>query len=143
MCVFAFAFVRAQSWQTVLTPLGWSLEPELWRFMVRRSSSRFGTQPGRSASGLSPGPTTGGPRGPSWSMTSPGRGGGGGGHVSVGGFGNLESLFRRSTYNHLSSWLTDARNLTNPNTVRDTHLLVYLCEDLCRRRVHFLTLTWP
>ncbi|KAG7468786.1 Ras-related Rab-14 [Solea senegalensis] len=26
-------------------------------------------------------------------------------------------LNRRSTYNHLSSWLTDARNLTNPNTV--------------------------
>ena len=26
---------------------------------------------------------------------------------------------RRSTYNHLSSWLTDARNLTNPNTVSD------------------------
>jgi hypothetical protein len=26
-------------------------------------------------------------------------------------------VFRRSTYNHLSSWLTDARNLTNPNTV--------------------------
>jgi len=26
-------------------------------------------------------------------------------------------LFRRNTYNHLSSWLTDARNLTNPNTV--------------------------
>ena len=25
---------------------------------------------------------------------------------------------RRSTYNHLSSWLTDTRNLTNPNTVR-------------------------
>ncbi|KAI6192280.1 Ras domain containing protein [Aphelenchoides bicaudatus] len=24
---------------------------------------------------------------------------------------------RRSTYNHLSSWLTDAKNLTNPNTV--------------------------
>ncbi|XP_040573526.1 ras-related protein Rab-14 isoform X1 [Lepeophtheirus salmonis] len=24
---------------------------------------------------------------------------------------------RRHTYNHLSSWLTDARNLTNPNTV--------------------------
>ena len=24
---------------------------------------------------------------------------------------------RRSTYNHLNSWLTDARNLTNPNTV--------------------------
>ena len=23
----------------------------------------------------------------------------------------------RSTYNHLSSWLTDAKNLTNPNTV--------------------------
>ncbi|XP_064395131.1 ras-related protein Rab-14-like isoform X2 [Halichondria panicea] len=25
-------------------------------------------------------------------------------------------ITRRSTYNHLSSWLTDARNLTNPNT---------------------------
>ena len=31
---------------------------------------------------------------------------------------HLHLLFlRRSTYNHLSSWLTDARNLTNPNTV--------------------------
>merc|ERR1712071_264873 len=26
-------------------------------------------------------------------------------------------ITRRSTYNHLSSWLSDARNLTNPNTV--------------------------
>eukprot|EP00123_Amoebidium_parasiticum_P000668 comp11536_c0_seq1/m.5991 comp11536_c0_seq1/g.5991 ORF comp11536_c0_seq1/g.5991 comp11536_c0_seq1/m.5991 type:complete len:215 (-) comp11536_c0_seq1:530-1174(-) len=26
-------------------------------------------------------------------------------------------ITRRTTYNHLSSWLTDARNLTNPNTV--------------------------
>lgn len=26
-------------------------------------------------------------------------------------------ITRRSTYNHLSSWLTDARNLTNPNTI--------------------------
>ena len=24
---------------------------------------------------------------------------------------------RRATYNHVTSWLTDARNLTNPNTV--------------------------
>jgi Ras-related protein Rab-14 len=24
---------------------------------------------------------------------------------------------RRVTYNHLSSWLTDAKNLTHPNTV--------------------------
>lgn len=24
---------------------------------------------------------------------------------------------RRSTFNHLTSWLTDARNMTNPNTV--------------------------
>lgn len=31
-------------------------------------------------------------------------------------------LCRRSTYNHLSSWLTDARNLTNPNTVSWTLL---------------------
>ena len=29
------------------------------------------------------------------------------------------SVDRRSTYNHLSSWLTDARNLTNPNTVSE------------------------
>jgi len=26
-------------------------------------------------------------------------------------------ISRRTTYNHLTSWLTDARNLTNPNTV--------------------------
>ncbi|CAF5011945.1 unnamed protein product, partial [Rotaria socialis] len=26
-------------------------------------------------------------------------------------------ITRRSTYNHLSGWLTDARSLTNPNTV--------------------------
>lgn len=26
-------------------------------------------------------------------------------------------ITRRSTYNHLNSWLSDARNLTNPNTV--------------------------
>lgn len=26
-------------------------------------------------------------------------------------------ITRRSTYNHLSSWLTDTRNLTNPNTI--------------------------
>ena len=29
----------------------------------------------------------------------------------------------RSTYNHLSSWLTDARNLTNPNTVSKFSLI--------------------
>lgn len=68
---------RAQSWQTVLTPSGWSLEQELWRFMVRRWSFRSGTQPDRSAFGPSPGPTTGGLRGLSWSMTSPGTEGGG------------------------------------------------------------------
>ena len=32
---------------------------------------------------------------------------------------------RRSTYNHLSSWLTDARNLTNPNTVRSGILDIF------------------
>uniref|UniRef100_H3DQP5 Ras-related protein Rab-14 n=1 Tax=Tetraodon nigroviridis TaxID=99883 RepID=H3DQP5_TETNG len=37
------------------------------------------------------------------------QGGRGGPHVY--------DITRRSTYNHLSSWLTDARNLTNPNTV--------------------------
>jgi len=26
-------------------------------------------------------------------------------------------ITRRATYNHLSTWLTDARSLTNPNTV--------------------------
>ena len=33
-------------------------------------------------------------------------------------------ITRRSTYNHLSSWLTDARNLTNPNTVRNESLMI-------------------
>ena len=32
-------------------------------------------------------------------------------------------ITRRSTYNHLSSWLTDARNLTNPNTVKSFGLM--------------------
>ena len=31
--------------------------------------------------------------------------------------GSNNILYRRITYNHLTSWLTDARNLTNPNTV--------------------------
>ena len=31
---------------------------------------------------------------------------------------------RRSTYNHLSSWLTDARNLTNPNTVSNKMMIL-------------------
>ena len=35
-------------------------------------------------------------------------------------------ITRRSTYNHLSSWLTDARNLTNPNTV-----CIYFFVDFC------------
>ena len=26
-------------------------------------------------------------------------------------------ITRRQTFNHLASWLTDARNLTNPNTI--------------------------
>ena len=34
-------------------------------------------------------------------------------------------FYRRSTYNHLSSWLTDARNLTNPNTV--SIAMIMLC----------------
>ena len=38
-------------------------------------------------------------------------------------------ITRRSTYNHLSSWLTDARNLTNPNTVRPHHLCTVFCPD--------------
>ena len=46
-------------------------------------------------------------------------------------------ITRRSTYNHLSSWLTDARNLTNPNTVRKIfgiHLQecnLFLYRELC------------
>lgn len=34
-------------------------------------------------------------------------------------------ITRRSTYNHLSSWLTDTRNLTNPSTV------IYLIGNKC------------
>ena len=39
---------------------------------------------------------------------------------------------RRSTYNHLSSWLTDARNLTNPNTVS----MVSHCFSLAACQTH-------
>ena len=35
-------------------------------------------------------------------------------------------ITRRSTYNHLNSWLSDARNLTNPNTVSSQHNHHYL-----------------
>ena len=50
--------------------------------------------------------------------------------------GNCElfSNFRRSTYNHLSSWLTDARNLTNPNTVSVDSSIKVTIDD------HFSTL---
>ena len=44
-------------------------------------------------------------------------------------------ITRRSTYNHLSSWLTDARNLTNPNTVKFFGLLkenVKMTKELLR-----------
>lgn len=30
---------------------------------------------------------------------------------------HIRNVCFRSTYNHLSSWLTDTRNLTNPSTV--------------------------
>nr|XP_020042537.1 ras-related protein Rab-14-like isoform X2 [Castor canadensis] len=35
-------------------------------------------------------------------------------------------ITRRSTYNHLSSWLTDARNLTNPNTCHHGNCTIQL-----------------
>ena len=43
---------------------------------------------------------------------------------------------RRSTYNHLSSWLTDARNLTNPNTVG--HRIVLMKTFINNFKVIFL-----
>lgn len=59
-------------------------------------------------------------------------------------------ITRRSTYNHLSSWLTDTRNLTNPSTVSAAcHTLlaawrgpplccVYLTDAFVFRQVIFL-----
>lgn len=44
-------------------------------------------------------------------------------------------ITRRSTYNHLSSWLTDARNLTNPNTV--IYLIGNKCDLEAQRDVTF------
>jgi Ras-related protein Rab-14 len=38
---------------------------------------------------------------------------------------------RRSTFNHLTSWLTDARNLTDPNTVI---MLIGNKADLAKQR---------
>jgi len=43
---------------------------------------------------------------------------------------------RRSTYNHLSSWLTDARNLTNPNTV------IFLIGNKCEYYIYNSTNTY-
>ena len=40
-------------------------------------------------------------------------------HVHTGAL-LVYDITRRSTYNHLSSWLSDARNLTNPNTVHSS-----------------------
>ncbi len=40
-------------------------------------------------------------------------------------------ITRRSTFNHLTSWLTDARNLTDPNTVI---LLIGNKTDLTKQR---------
>ena len=53
---------------------------------------------------------------------------------TIGGNCELFSNFRRSTYNHLSSWLTDARNLTNPNTVSVDSSIKVTIDD------HFSTL---
>ena len=41
----------------------------------------------------------------------------------------MYDVTRRSTYNHLSSWLTDARNLTNPNTVNNTNVEQEKCQE--------------
>lgn len=39
-------------------------------------------------------------------------------------------ITRRSTYNHLSSWLTDTRNLTNPSTVSEISRLKIKLKNL-------------
>lgn len=36
-------------------------------------------------------------------------------------------ITRRSSYNHLSSWLSDTRNLTNPGTVSLFFILQLSC----------------
>lgn len=43
-------------------------------------------------------------------------------------------ITRRSTYNHLSSWLTDTRNLTNPSTVSFLFCICYF--EICRYTEH-------
>lgn len=47
---------------------------------------------------------------------------------------------RRSTYNHLSSWLTDARNLTNPNTVSNPQMTIF---SFCMLKLLFVPLSLP
>ena len=52
---------------------------------------------------------------------------------------------RRATFNHLSSWLADAKNLTNPNTVGAIFCASFsflfnsshLCKDLQKSSVFF------
>ncbi len=112
--------VDEQSWPTVRTPSAWSSAPGSSRSAVRRSSCRSGTRRVRSASEPSRAATTEERRERWWCTTSPGTSvietslwGGDDGDWCV----CVRVSYRRSTYNHLSSWLTDARNLTNPNTV--------------------------
>ena len=58
------------------------------------------------------GATTGGLLGPSWcTMWLEGK------EIVRNCVTKSSDSYYRSTYNHLSSWLTDAKNLTNPNTV--------------------------
>lgn len=39
-------------------------------------------------------------------------------------------ITRRSSYNHLSSWLSDTRNLTNPGTVSDLFFFEFYYRDV-------------
>jgi len=43
-------------------------------------------------------------------------------------------ITRRSSYNHLSSWLSDTRNLTNPGTVSfNNSIWFFNYRDICTK----------
>lgn len=51
-------------------------------------------------------------------------------------------ITRRSTYNHLSSWLTDTRNLTNPSTVSAILIFLFSQCDKFRRKKSIILSEW-
>ena len=93
-------------------PLVWSLEHGLWKLWQRKLNYKFGICINHSTppeySTYSSTHTAGQERFRAVTRSY---------YRGAAGALLVYDITRRITYNHLTSWLTDARNLTNPNTV--------------------------